>query len=664
MKELYGEPVTITIEGVKGEAGTLEVYKVLKTLKVVRRVDELERKLEKGKAIVRVTSRRIIREYTPPQTTEESSYPIDEGNRLVLTETPDGIDVEIVEDLRPSSRAYVRNLAKLIQNLTGNKSKPAPEYIKDSKLNDRLKVTMHVPTADEETCKQSLEQLKRNLSLTLARKLTIIERDSMAGALSVLEDVCHYNREQRAPRKLRISRERVKLAYFTRDLQKKAELAYFTRELFGVLNAKIRTENHPYGVSVSEILSNKKPPDVVMAKAVGMYVMRKALPELGTIEIGRRFGHPKHSKNHTTIILATKEKGGKRQFDPDEGRIKPSDYSTRSNGSLKYSVEELVEDALEKYKSAHPERLRVLMAPLELKKLRELTDFTEKLLRVLNIKIRTENHPDGVPASEILSKKRQPDVAMARAVGMYVLRKALGLSCEEIGRRFGRHGQPKNSVVGYTREEGEKRQFNPDAGRIKPSDYSARSNGSNNGDNGILKYSVEKLVEDALEKYKAAHPERLRVLMEPLDLKKLQELTGMDSLTRELLEILSTKIRTENYPNGIPAFEILSDKRSEYVRMARAIGMYVLRKARGLTYNEIGRRFGYPEKPKSRPTVISAIKEEGEKRQFNPDVGINPLDYSARNNGSLKYSLGELVDDAREKYESAQPERARSLISS
>lgn len=338
----YYDPVTVNIK-INNLKELIEANKLLKILKTVRQVDELGRTTdEHGKTTIELNSRRHRPGYKRVQFKKKSTFPQKDGTQLVLTETPNEINVEITENLHPNSRTQLKNLVVLIQNLTEADSKV--EYTPSEE--GGLIATLHIKNVDEEKRGQSMRQLYRNLSVSLSERLKEVEKERRANVMGFLEDISHYGKQLIDPLGLE-------------KLQKDIEAAYFTRELLGVLSIKIRTKNHPNGIPIPEIWSNRKS-DVAMARAIGMYVMRKAL-KLSTTEIGRRFGYPGMPKNHATVILACKEKGGNKQFNPNTGRIKPTDYSARNNGGLKYSVEELVNDALEKYISVHPDRAKNLI---------------------------------------------------------------------------------------------------------------------------------------------------------------------------------------------------------------------------------------------------------------------------------------------------------------
>src|SRR4030043_1469093 len=209
---------------------------------------------------------------------------MDDGNLLVLTETPNGVDVEITENLKPDSRTNLKNLVTLVKHLTGNSSDVREEY---SETNG-LKVTMHVPNIDEKICKQSIEQIHRNISVGLIKKMEDIEKQRRADVNRLVYDIKHYKNMP------------LDLGYL--DKLKEEEIrSNFTRELLDIISTKIRTKKFPKGVPIYEILGNKWSGGISVAREIGMYVIRKAL-KLSTPEIGKIFGYVGQPKNHTTVV--------------------------------------------------------------------------------------------------------------------------------------------------------------------------------------------------------------------------------------------------------------------------------------------------------------------------------------------------------------------------
>lgn len=339
-KNPYCKHVTVTVEG-KGKEGAREASKLVEMMKRLREVKVADNTTEKGKTTTRLYARRKRCKHIPSKTEKETRFPTNDGNLLVLTESLGGINVTITEDTRPNSRTTLKNLVLLIRYLTDSNPEVHYENLGDVE-NERLTAIFHIRTLDRETAKQRIRQIYENLCVSLLKKLEDVEKQRRANIPSLLDDIRHYKGLPVNPLEAITSlindiQRYDGLALSHLEVEKLKEdilLGYFTRALLGTVSARIRTDKHPNGVAVSEIMSKRKSRDVAMARIIAMYVMKKAYPKLSSSDIGRIFGPPGEPKNHATVLLATKERGERKNFDPEAGNIRPSDYSLRKNDGM------------------------------------------------------------------------------------------------------------------------------------------------------------------------------------------------------------------------------------------------------------------------------------------------------------------------------------------
>ncbi len=337
-------------------------------------------------------------------------YEAKDGLKLVLEDNSDGtIKAHLEENLETGGKSRLERLVNALKAITvvnsikggyihgpngeGEKKSIVELHIQDIRKSTKLEVIL-------------LKEIKlyRNMQETLKNRMVEIEKEKTAFPQTVLNDMDFY-----------ICLRFVK----HKKIMELLELTDFLRTLYGVVKAK--TE-----VTMEQILSNRKSPEISKERCIMMYITSYRFPFLSSIKIGKIF-----RKNHATVLIA------KGQFSNYVG-IKPEKYKDK-----RYEAEELYDDAKKKHEHYIENRSKIdydsclgyLDSNLKTQLIRDLKELERIIERELE-----------VPIDGIYSTKRGVNIFFARTAVSGILTRKYPLSVETIAEMLKKRTE---SVINY-----------------------------------------------------------------------------------------------------------------------------------------------------------------------------------------------------------------------